>query len=474
MISFTSALYIAEWIARIIALFVVVRKRRPSAALAWLVVIYFQPWIGILLYLLIGRNRLPFRRTRQYTRLLERLEHLKRQFDDHPHTSHPELGPQCKEAIILARHYGSMPILNGNSVTLISDTNEVIDKLIDDINTAQDHVHMLFFIFRDDDTGYRVADSLKKAAKRGIKCRLLLDAVGSWSMLRSIACGLRKVGVEVQDDLPVGFLRRRASRIDLRNHRKIVIIDGKIGYTGSQNIVDDNYGHKDLVWRDLMARMSGPVVQELQTVFLENWNFRTDKLLDEKDIFPPPVLSGDVHAQVLPSGPNFPVESYQRLVVSVLYSARERVIITTPYFIPNEPFLQAMQVVAQRGVEVNLILPGKTDHPLVDMAGHAYFEELLEAGVKIFSYKAGLLHAKTMSVDDSIAFIGSSNFDIRSFSLNFEVNLLLYGRQATGNLRKCQMEYLRDSTDIELSQWQSRSLLKRTSNDIAKLFSPLL
>ena len=474
MISFTSALYITEWIVRLVALFVVVRKRRPSAALAWLVVIYFQPWIGILLYLLIGRNRLPFRRTRQYARLLERLEHLKRQFEGHPHSSHPELGPQCKEAIILAKHYGSMPILDGNSVDLISDTNEVINKLIDDINTAQDHVHMLFFIFRNDDTGYRIAETLKQAAQRGIKCRLLLDAVGSWRMLRTIGRDLRKAGIEVEDDLPVGSLRRRASRIDLRNHRKIVIIDGKIGYSGSQNIVDDNYGHKDLVWRDLMARMSGPVVQELQTVFLENWNFRTEKLLDEKNIFPQPVLSGDVHAQVLPSGPNFPVESYQRLVVAVLYSARERVIITTPYFIPDEPFLQAMQVVAQRGVEVNLILPGKTDHPLVDMAGRAYFEELLESGVKIFSYKAGLLHAKTMSVDDSIAFIGSSNFDIRSFSLNFEINLLLYGREATGNLRKRQIEYLQNSTGIELSQWQKRSLLKRTSNDIAKLFSPLL
>jgi cardiolipin synthase len=474
MISFTSALYITEWIVRFIALFIVVRKRRPSAALAWLVVIYFQPWVGIILYLLIGRHRLPFRRTRQYAQLLKRLEHLKRQFEGHPHAGHPELGPQCKEAIVLAERFGSMPILDGNSVTLISDTNEFINELITDINTAKDHVHMLFFIFRDDDTGRRVTEALKQSAKRGIKCRLLLDAVGSWGMLRSIGRDLRKAGIEVKDDLPVGFLRRRASRIDLRNHRKIVIIDGKIGYTGSQNIVDDDYGHKDLIWRDLMARMSGPIVQELQTVFLEDWNFRTDQLLEEKDVFPQPVLSGGIHAQVLPSGPNFPVESYQRLVVSVLYSARERVIITTPYFIPDEPFLQAMQVIAQRGVEVNLILPRKTDHPLVDMAGQAYFEELLEAGVQIFAYEAGLLHAKTMSVDDSIAFIGSSNFDIRSFSLNFEINLLLYGREATGNLRKRQIEYLQKSTGIELSQWQERSLLKRTSNDIAKLFSPLL
>ncbi len=474
MISFSGFLYIAEWIVRVVALFVVVHKRRPTAALAWLVVIYFQPWIGIVLYLLIGRHRLPWHRTRQYTLLVKRLEHLKKQFDSHPHVIHPELGLQCKAAITLAERYGLMPILDGNSVTLISDTNEVIRRLTADIDKAKEHVHMLFFIFRNDDTGRRVANALKQAAGRGVKCRLLLDAVGSWGTLQSISHDLRRAGVEVYDDLPVGFLRRRASRIDLRNHRKIAVIDGITAYTGSQNIVDDNYGHKDLVWYDLTARLNGPVVQELQTVFLEDWNFRTNQLLDEQDIFPTPELSGTIPAQILPSGPNYPVENYQRLVVAVLYSAHERVVITSPYFVPNEPFLQAMQVVAQRDVEVNLILPVKTDHPLIDMAGQAYFEELLEAGVRIFAYENGLLHAKTITVDDSIAFLGSSNFDIRSFSLNFEINLLLYGREATQGLRERQMEYLHNSHAIELSDWQKRGPFKRISQDIAKLFSPLL
>jgi len=367
-----------------------------------------------------------------------------------------------------------MPILDGNSVTLISDTNEVIRQLTADIDKAKEHVHMLLYIFRNDDTGRRVANALKQAAGRGVKCRLLLDAVGSWGTLRSMSHDLRRAGIEVYDDLPVGFLRRRASRIDLRNHRKIAVIDGTTGYTGSQNIVNDNYGHKDMVWFDLTARLNGPVVQELQTVFLEDWNFRTNKLLDERDVFPTPDPSGTVPAQVLPSGPNCPVESYQRLVVAVMYSASERVVITTPYFVPDEPFLQAMQVVAQMDVEVNLILPFKTDHPLIDMAGQAYFEELLEAGVRIFAYDNGLLHAKTITIDDSIAFLGSSNFDIRSFSLNFEINLLLYGREATRGLRERQMEYLHNSHAIELSDWQKRGSFKRISQDVAKLFSPLL
>ena len=474
MISFSSVLYVAEWIVRIVALFVIVRKRRPTAALAWLVVIFFQPWVGVALYLLIGRHRLPRRRTRQYSILVRRLEHLKRQFDGHPHVIHPELGPQCKTAITLAEHYGSMPILDGNSVTLISDTNHVIARLIADIEQAKEHVHMLFFIFQNDDTGRAVADALKQAAQRGVKCRLLLDAVGSWGTLRSIGDELREAGIEVFDMLPVGFLRRRASRIDLRNHRKIVVIDGITAYTGSQNIVDDNYGYKDLVWYDLTARLNGPIVHELQTVFLEDWNFRTDQLLDEPNIFPPPELSGTVPAQVLPSGPNDPVESYQRLVVAVLHSAMERVVITTPYFVPDESFLLAMQVAAQRDVEVNLVLPAKTDHPLIDMAGQAYFEELLGAGVRIFAYEKGLLHAKTITVDDSIAFLGSSNFDIRSFSLNFESNLLLYGKEATQNLRDRQMEYLHNSRAIDLSQWKKQGSFKRLGHNIAKLFSPLL
>jgi cardiolipin synthase len=474
MVSFSSILYIAEWIVRIVALFVVVHKRRPTAALAWLVVIFFQPWIGIGLFLLLGRHRLPRYRTWQYTLFVKRLEHLKRQFDGHPHVIHPELGLQCKAAITLAERFGSMPILDGNSVTLISDTNEVIRRLIDDINNAIKHVHMLFFIYGKDQTGRRVANALKQAAGRGVKCRLLLDAVGSWGALKSIGHELRKAGVEVYDGLPVGFLRRQAARIDLRNHRKIAVIDGITAYTGSQNIVDDNYGHKDLVWYDLTARLNGPVVQELQTVFLEDWNFRTNQLLDQQDIFPAPELSGTVPAQILPSGPNYSVENFQRLVVAVLHSAHERVLITTPYFIPDEPFLQAMQVVAQRDVEINLILPVKTDHPLIDMAGRAYFEELLEAGVRIFVYENGLLHAKTITIDDSIAFLGSSNFDIRSFSLNFEVNLLLYGRQATQGLREHQIEYLRNSRAIEWSDWQKRGSFRHISQDIAKLFSPLL
>ena len=474
MISFSSILYFAEWIVRVLALFVVVRKRRPTAALAWLVVIYFQPGIGIVLYLLIGRNRLPWRRTRQHTQLVKRLEHLKRQFESHPHVVHPKLGPQCKAAITLAERYGSMPILDGNSLTLISDTNEVIRRLTADIDAAKEHVHMLFYIFQNDETGRRVADALKRAAGRGVKCRLLLDAVGSWGTLRSIGRDLKRDGVEVQDALPVGFLRRRASRIDLRNHRKVAVIDGIIGYAGSQNIVDDNYGHKDLVWYDLMARLNGPVVQELQTVFVEDWNFRTNILLDEQDVFPTPEQSGAVPAQVLPSGPDYPVASYQRLVVAALYSANERVVITTPYFVPDEPFLQALQVVAQRDVEVNLVLPVKTDHPLIDMAGQAYFEELLEAGVRIFGYENGLLHAKTITIDDSIAFLGSSNFDIRSFSLNFEINLLLYGGEATQTLRERQMEYLNNSHAIEWSDWQKRSSSKRMLHEVAKLFSPLL
>ncbi|MBN1124862.1 MAG: cardiolipin synthase [Sedimentisphaerales bacterium] len=472
--SFYSVLYIAEWIARIAMLFVVVRKRQPAAALAWLAIIFFQPWIGIFLYLIIGRHRLPRRRARQHGQLLKRLKHLKHQLDQHPNIAHPELGPQCKGAITLAERFGLMPILNGNEVEWISDSEQGIHRMIEDIAQAREHVHMLFFIFRNDETGKRVADSLKMAAQRGVKCRLLVDSVGSWRMLHSLRHDLQLAGIEVVDALPVGFLRRQASRIDLRNHRKIVIIDGRIGYTGSQNIADADYGHKTLVWRDLTVRLKGPIVQELQMVFLEDWNFRTEQLLQGEGIFPPPQSRGTIPCQTLPSGPNYPVENYQRWVVAAMHSARDRVYLTTPYFIPDAPLLEAMQVIAQRGVAVHLVVPGKTDHPIVDMAGRAYFSDLLEAGVRIFIYNAGLLHAKTLSIDDSIAFIGSSNFDIRSFALNFEINLLLYGSEVTQDLRRCQLEYLHKSRRLDPAYWKSQNALKNTIYNVAKLFSPLL
>ena len=276
-------------------------------------------------------------------------------------------------------------------------------------------------------------------------------------------------GIEIHPALPVGILRRRMARIDMRNHRKLAVIDGAIAYAGSQNIVNADYGHKDLAWHDIMARMTGPITMELQAIFVADWHQETLEILTGPDIFVDPVLTGDVPAQILPSGPIFPVENYQRLVVNALHSARRRAIITTPYFVPDEPLLQAIQIAVWRGVTIDLIVPERCDQKVVGAAARAYYEDVLDAGANLYLYTAGLLHAKTITIDDSIALIGSSNFDIRSFEINFELSILLYGADVTRRLREQQLNYLRNASPLDITQWRQRSSTQHTDRQYCSL-----
>jgi cardiolipin synthase len=318
-----------------------------------------------------------------------------------------------------------------------------------------------------------VADALARAAKRGVDCRVLADSVGSHTWFRNRSDYLSDRGVRMQAALPVGVLRRRASRLDLRNHRKIVVIDGQTAWTGSQNILNpvQDGGRK---FCDMMVRLQGPIVLEIQHVFRGDWYFETNELLEANDLYSAPEECGDVCVQALPSGPNYPIESYQRLVVDTLHGARKRAIMTAPYFVPDEALLQAMQVAALRGVEMTLIVPLTSDHLLVDAAGHAYFDFLLSAGVNIYQHTAGLLHAKALTVDDSLALVGSANFDIRSFALNFELNMIFYGGSMARDVRELQETYIAGSEHITPESWSRRSTLRKAGQNIAKLFSPIL
>ena len=474
MIHWSMALYISEWVIRIVMLFVVPRRRKPASAMAWLLVIFFLPPVGLVLYLLIGRNRLPKRRIKQHARLLEEMRAVNSRFRDRARITKPSLGPTAAATEALAERLGDMPIIGGNSVEITAGNEAAINSLIADIDQAERHVHMLFYIYSDDAVGFRVCDALERAVKRGVKCRALVDAVGSKHFIKKLSRRMKEAGVEMRLALPVGLLRSWVARLDLRNHRKILVVDGRIAYTGSQNIVDASYGHKDLVWRDMMLRLTGPIVLELQAVFVGDWFFETDEILDDDYIFPEIDEAGTVAVQALPSGPNYPTENYQRMVVAALHSATERVTITTPYFVPDDAFMQAMQTAVLRGVEVDLVVPARCDQIMVAAASRAYYEYVLEAGVKLHLYNNGLLHAKTMSVDTGIAFIGSSNFDIRSFALNFEINMLFYDRGVADSLREKQRQYIADSTLVSLDQWRKRSSVKRTFDNMAKLLSPLL
>lgn len=468
--------YISEWAVRLVMLGIVIERRPLRSAMVWLLVIFFLPWPGLVLYLFIGENRLPHRRLKKRKALLDRLESEHTHFMKHMGNASSIVDQAFLPTITLAEKLGHMPIMLGNQATLLANTQTVINQLIEDIDAAQHHVHLLFYIFSIDETGQRVCAALERAVARGVTCRVLVDAQGSRQFIKKMAPRLKTSGIKLYPSLPVSLLRAWVSRIDLRNHRKIVVIDGLIAYTGSQNIVDDGYGHKGLQWVDLMVRLTGPVVLELQAVFAGDWVAENDEILESPEIFPDTSTPVDVNnaIQVLPSGPLSPSENYQRMVVAALYAARHRVVITTPYFVPDEVFLEAIETAALKGVKVDLIVPLKSDQRLVDNAAKAYYERVLESGVNIYLFDAGLLHAKSMTIDDSLAFLGSSNFDIRSFALNFEINVIFYGTEVADKLRK-QQEYFRDHAQLlSLEKWRQRPHYQRITQNIIKLLSPVL
>ncbi len=467
-----------EWVVRLAMVPIILRRRfNPSTALAWLSVIFFIPLLGLVVYLFIGENRLARRRMRLHKRFVSSLGDHPHEKDLHEQIVKPPADPTWTPIILQAQRLTGMPIFGGNHVELLADSVEMIDRLIADIDSAQHHVHLLFYIFHNDATGHHVADALTRAAARGVTCRVLADAAGSRHFFarKGLARQLRDAGVEAHRMLPAAPLRRKLARLDLRNHRKLAIIDGHAAFTGSQNIVDPDYGHRKAGhWIDLTGRFMGPIVGQLQTVFLDDWEFETRSKIDSPHLFPPVEARGQIAAQAVPTGPTQESVSLLRVIVAAINTARERVVITSPYLVPDEPTLLALSMAADRGVRVELVVPRYSDHPLVSAAGRAYFDRLLSSGVHLYQHDGGMLHAKTMTVDNVLALLGSSNLDIRSFYLNFELNVLLYGPEVTRQLRQAQMQYIAEASCVDRYLWRQRPAARQILDDAAALLSPLL
>jgi cardiolipin synthase len=465
--------YASEWVIRLVMLVVVPFRRPPAAANAWLLLVFFQPWVGLVLYLAIGRPQLPRWRIAKLQRLRPELETVADRLRAHPNVFQPELSPRLMQAVHLAVNLSHLPVLGGNSAELLADYDGAITRLVQDIDTARNHVHLLYYIFADDATGQKVTDALARAVKRGVTCRVLIDALGSRRPLRTLVPKLVQAGVAMHRVLQARLLRFARIRMDLRNHRKIAVIDGHVGYTGSQNIVNADF-KKGITYEELVVRVTGPVVLGLQFVFVADWYLESDELLDTPAVFPEPEVTGDVPVQPLPSGPGWAPLAIQRVVVALIHGARARVVITTPYFVPDSALLQALQTAVLRGVEVHLVVSKQKDQLLVCLAQRSYYAQLLEAGVRIHLYYKAFLHAKHVSIDDEIAMIGSSNMDIRSFLLNAEIALLFYSKEVTARLRAEQERYFAGSDLLDLAEWRQRSLLSKVAENTARLMSALL
>jgi cardiolipin synthase len=467
---------------RVVALFVVPRNRRPSSGTAWLLLIFLLPVPGVLLFALIGGDRLPKSRTRRYRQVTEQIEAIARR-EAATFPIEPEPRTQGLEnAVRIGRTLGAQPMLGGNEAELLPGYEESIEAMTQEIQNAQKHVHILFYIFVKDDTTQKLFDALAAAQKRGVEVRALLDYWGSMSNpgKRRTREAFDEAGIAWSYMLPVRPWRGQYQRPDLRNHRKILVIDGRVGFMGSQNLVDPSYNkrgnvRRGLQWKDLMVRVEGPVVLGLNAVFNGDWFIETgENLPDASDAEIPIIPGANLECQVVPSGPAFATENNLQVFVALMYTAVNRISITSPYFIPDGGLMHAIRAATARGVEVELFVSEIGDQPVVYHAQRSYYEELLRAGVRIYLYRPPIiLHSKHLTIDDDVAVIGSSNMDQRSFNLNMEVSTLFHGVNFVDQLDKVTDHYRENSRELTKEEWAGRPLRSQLLDNLARLSSAL-
>jgi cardiolipin synthase len=464
----------------VVAVLVAPRSKQPSSALAWILVITFLPFLGLLLFLLIGSPKLPQRRREQqrgvnslFTERSRRLGEL---------AMRPGVTGWLLEVARLNRAVGAMPLIEGNSGRLFTDFDTQLDRLVQAADRARLFVHVEFFILSYDDQTARFFAALGRAVDRGVTVRVLVDHLGSrgYPGYRRACDELDQMGASWHLMLPVQPLKGRYQRPDLRNHRKLVVVDGDVGFVGSLNLIDPSYQRprnlrRGLQWRDLLVEVRGPVVRAVDAVFITDWHSETDELLaDLPDQVGPARSDGDLLAQVAPSGPGFDTENNLALFNSLIYYASRRLSITSPYFVPDQSLLTAITTAARRGVAVELFVGEIGDQHLVFHAQHSYYAELLEAGVRIYLYPApSILHAKHISVDDDVALVGSSNLDMRSFQLDLELMLMVCGRTFVDDLRTVEDAYRSVSHELTAQEWSRRTRRHRLVDDLARLTSAI-
>ena len=458
---------------------IVMSRRESGATLAWILAIAFLPYAGAILYFLIGRTRV-WRRKRQRKRyrqaFLQALDGLPRTAARcDASNSLPDLPRPAAEIARMGACAAESPLLPGNRLEVLIDANRTYALMEQAIRAAKHHVHVQSYIFRGDDAGTRIRDALCDKAREGVAVRLLVDAVGSHGLRSAFVRPLLDAGGKFGRFMPVLPLRPHW-RPNLRNHRKIVIVDGRIGFAGGLNIGDEHRGRKKRFkpWRDTHMRLEGAAVLRLQEVILEDWLFATDEDVIDPAYFPEGEPAGDDLVQIIGSGPDEAHGAIHAVFFTAINEARRKVFITTPYLVPDPAMLMALKSAVWRGVDVRILVPGKSDLPLVRLAGRSYYRELLEAGVKLYEHRPGILHAKTMVVDRAWSTVGSANMDIRSFHLNFEVNVLVSGENMAGQLEDIFLTDVAEARPVALAKVLRKPAGARFLEGLAMVLSPIL
>jgi len=453
---------------------IILERRQPAATVAWMLSIALMPVIGVPLYYLLGERRIR----RHIRAKISSVGSGKSSVENRvrPKDLPSPIAEDCGSVLATA---GSPPPVTGNRVTIINRGDEAYRTVLSLIEEARDHIHAQFFILDVDPIGKRFLHALASRAKAGVRVRLLLDAVGSWRALRRIVRPLQRAGGDVAEFLPALPLHRKWSA-HLRNHRKLLITDGSTCFCGGMNIGRKYMGPKreEHQWRDLGVVIRGPAVRDLQVVFLDDWAFATDESGPEGHLFPSVTLparrsSPDGTLQVVISGPDQTMYPIYQGVFTAFTSARRRIWITTPYFVPDDAIGTALKNAAMRGIDVRLIVPEKSDMRMVRLAGRSYFHDLMQAGVRIYLYRPTNIHTKSLIIDDDVGVVGSSNVDIRSFFLNFELGVFLYDRKEIDLLASTFEEDLSRSLRLDPEAFNRRPKTVRLLEDTCRIFSPL-
>ncbi|TCV99927.1 cardiolipin synthase [Biostraticola tofi] len=464
-----------------VTLRVLMKRRAVPSAMAWLLVIYILPLVGIITYLLFGELNLGKRRAERAKAMWPSTAKWMQDLKQYQRIFATENSEVARSLFQLCEHRQGMGGLKGNKLQLLTSADDAMKALIKDIGLAQKSIEMVFYIWQSGGLVDQVAEALMAAARRGVHCRMMLDAAGSVAFFKSpYPAIMRTAGVEVVQSLNVSVLRVFLRRMDLRQHRKMVLIDNYISYTGSMNMVDPRYFKQDAgvgQWIDLMARMEGPVASAMGIIYSCDWEIETGQRLQppppDVNIMPFEQASGHT-IQVIASGPGFPEGVIHQALLTAIYSAHQQLIMTTPYLVPSDDLLHAICTAAQRGIDVHIVVPRDNDSLLVGWASRAFFAELLEAGVHIHQFEDGLLHTKSVLVDGQLSLVGTVNLDMRSLWLNFEITLVIDDDDFGSDLARVQEDYIARSRVIDPKVWAARPYWQRIVERLFYFFSPLL
>ena len=467
---------------RIAALGVLPANRKPSTGMAWLLLVMFEPILGLIAFRFFGSAKVGRDRHERLTAVNALIRERTRDLPDPVRVD--GFRPLVRTAVHLNRTLGALPMHDGNDVVLLPDYAATVAEMTEAVRAARNHVHVEFYIAARDDLTRPFFDAMAEAAARGVRVCFLFDHLGSRGIPghKEMLAWLATTEVVWHRMMPIEPLRGRWRRPDLRNHRKLVVVDGEVGFTGSLNLTEPGYNkpknHKvGREWVELMVRLTGPVVASLDAVFASDWWLESDEVLQvvaHPSTTPDPRAARDVPCQLVPSGPGNPVENNLRLFTTLIYAATERLSITSPYFVPDESLLYAVTTAARRGVAVELFVSEQSDQFMVGHAQASFYRALLEAGVRIHMYPPPyVLHSKHFTVDDDVAVVGSSNMDLRSFALNYELSLMMVDPEVVTRMRAVEDDYRERSRELTLAEWDQRPFRTRYVDNVMRLTSAL-